>query len=440
MDAGSTDVPICFVSYSHDSDQHKEHVLSFAQHLRLRGIDVRLDRFVEHAPPVNWPRWMYDQIEQSDFVIAIITPTYAERFRGVTTANLGRGVSWEGAIITQQVYDNFSGPVKFIPVIIDETSDAVIPFPLSATSRHRVSVASSADLDPLVGQLLRLPTVVPEPLGAFDRPARNDRFAEVRRAVDEADMAGVANTSIDRLEALTGDADPSIAASAAYHLGEMLYREQKYSRSVQAFRFAVECGPKTGVYRKATGELAKVLAFLDQHYGETSAVAKVYEILNLVQLGHMPDIWIRIDSELRLALTQAWILSNESHPEVATYDRDELAASLSSLAPQHPLSPHFFRSQLSEFQQTYQNVDLASWGAAEKPRRFRLEYELVILMPTDGEVLIWEPNMTLPACGFVMRRRLHEWCLAGFETGILRPGWPPMVEKLDIDGVGFVRP
>ncbi|MCA9692362.1 MAG: toll/interleukin-1 receptor domain-containing protein [Myxococcales bacterium] len=47
--------PRVFISYSHDSEPHREAVLQLAQRLRGDGIDVRLDRF-EAAPAQGWPR------------------------------------------------------------------------------------------------------------------------------------------------------------------------------------------------------------------------------------------------------------------------------------------------------------------------------------------------------------------------------------------------
>ena len=43
-----------FISYSHDSPEHKTRVLEFAQALRRDGIDVELDQF--HTEEiVDWP-------------------------------------------------------------------------------------------------------------------------------------------------------------------------------------------------------------------------------------------------------------------------------------------------------------------------------------------------------------------------------------------------
>jgi hypothetical protein len=87
--------PRVFVSYSHDSEGHRENVADFVQELRRQGIDAWVDQF-EITPPLSWPAWMEDQIEEADFVLLVITETYVRRFRGHEEPGLGLGVRWEG--------------------------------------------------------------------------------------------------------------------------------------------------------------------------------------------------------------------------------------------------------------------------------------------------------------------------------------------------------
>ena len=44
-------VPRVFLSYSHDSDAHRERVLALSEPLRQDGIDTILDQYVNGAPP-----------------------------------------------------------------------------------------------------------------------------------------------------------------------------------------------------------------------------------------------------------------------------------------------------------------------------------------------------------------------------------------------------
>ena len=87
-----------FVSYSHDSAGHAERVLALADRLRRDGLDAWIDQY-DPEPEQGWPRWMVDEIDRADRVLAICTETYRRRFEGRETEG-GLGVDWEGAVLT----------------------------------------------------------------------------------------------------------------------------------------------------------------------------------------------------------------------------------------------------------------------------------------------------------------------------------------------------
>ena len=49
--------PRVFISYSHDSDEHKNWVLGLANQLRKEGVESWIDAYVE-SPPKGWQQWM----------------------------------------------------------------------------------------------------------------------------------------------------------------------------------------------------------------------------------------------------------------------------------------------------------------------------------------------------------------------------------------------
>lgn len=53
--------PKVFISYSHIDDNFERKMLSFADRLRVDGIDANIDLY-EPAPKEGWPRWMENQI------------------------------------------------------------------------------------------------------------------------------------------------------------------------------------------------------------------------------------------------------------------------------------------------------------------------------------------------------------------------------------------
>jgi hypothetical protein len=64
-----------FISYSHDSEQHKEWVLALSNTLRQHGIDCQIDQYVTFVEE-GWMLWMQQQIENADFVLLVCTKKY----------------------------------------------------------------------------------------------------------------------------------------------------------------------------------------------------------------------------------------------------------------------------------------------------------------------------------------------------------------------------
>lgn len=121
---------LIFISYSHDSDEHREKVLSLAERLRQDGLDARLDQYVNGTPEQGWPRWMLDRLDEAAFVLVVCTETYYRRFRGREVPGRGKGADWEGALITQELYNDKSQTVKFVPVALAAGQEPFIPEPL----------------------------------------------------------------------------------------------------------------------------------------------------------------------------------------------------------------------------------------------------------------------------------------------------------------------
>ena len=102
--------PRVFISYSHDSPEHRAQVLALSNRLRaggidgMGGIDCRIDQY-EMAPDVGWPTWCDEQIEDSKFVLVICTHTYLKRFKKKEDPDRGFGVTFEGHVITQELYN-----------------------------------------------------------------------------------------------------------------------------------------------------------------------------------------------------------------------------------------------------------------------------------------------------------------------------------------------
>ncbi len=126
-----------FISYSHDSDDHIKSVLSLADRLKSDGIEVQIDENFK-SPSEGWARWSAKQIEDARFVLVICTKTYHSRFSVTERQGLGKGVKWEGAIITQDIYESDSHNSKYIPIIFSASDEQFIPLILRQSTNYKI--------------------------------------------------------------------------------------------------------------------------------------------------------------------------------------------------------------------------------------------------------------------------------------------------------------
>jgi 8-oxo-dGTP pyrophosphatase MutT (NUDIX family) len=162
--------PKVFLSYSHDSPAHQKRVLALSERLRRGGIETILDLYVDGTPREGWPRWMLDRLDESDWVLLICTPTYYRRFRGHEAARKGKGVDWEGAIITQEIYDHRSRMIRFIPVLFKPSDESSIPEPVRSQTRY--CPKSERGYQALHDALLNQGGVEPGPVGQIKSKPR----------------------------------------------------------------------------------------------------------------------------------------------------------------------------------------------------------------------------------------------------------------------------
>jgi hypothetical protein len=74
---------------------------------------------------------MLDQVDGANFVLLVCTETYYRRFRGQGPPDVGKGVDWEGQLITLEICRAKSRTAKFLPVIFRSEDKDFIPEPLS---------------------------------------------------------------------------------------------------------------------------------------------------------------------------------------------------------------------------------------------------------------------------------------------------------------------
>jgi len=103
-------IPKVFISYSHDSQEHKKWVLDLATRLRNSGVDAIIDQW-ELSPGDDIPHFMETHLSNSDYVIMVCTDKYVEK------ANSGSGgVGYEKMIVTAELLSNIDSN-KIVPII-----------------------------------------------------------------------------------------------------------------------------------------------------------------------------------------------------------------------------------------------------------------------------------------------------------------------------------
>ena len=160
--------PPVFISYSHDSDEHRDLVLDLAGRLRRDGIDAIIDQYVQ-SPPEGWPAWCEAEIRRARFVLMICTEIYLRRVSGEEEPGKGHGVLREARLIRQHLYDAGSVSTKFVPVLFADGSHDHVPTPVKGVSIYRIESNEGYEglyrlltnqpgvLKPELGKLLQLP-------------------------------------------------------------------------------------------------------------------------------------------------------------------------------------------------------------------------------------------------------------------------------------------
>jgi hypothetical protein len=112
--------PQIFISYSHDSLDHKAWVLKLATDLRSNGVDASLDQW-DLVPGQDVAVFMQKGILKADRVILICSDKYVKK----AEEGVG-GVGFERLIVTSEVVQNLDTR-KFIPLVRSNPSDVKIP-------------------------------------------------------------------------------------------------------------------------------------------------------------------------------------------------------------------------------------------------------------------------------------------------------------------------
>jgi hypothetical protein len=168
--------PKSFISYSWESDVHRNWVRNLAESLQTNGVEVLLDQWDVH-PGADLPNYMETSIREVDFVLLICTPVFAAK------ANAGEGgVGYEKTIVTGELFQQVASLTKFVPILRSGTPRDALPSYLKSKVYvdFRKEDRFSHSLEDLLRHLHAVPAFVRPQLGAKPRLDKTSRVAGVR--------------------------------------------------------------------------------------------------------------------------------------------------------------------------------------------------------------------------------------------------------------------
>jgi DNA-binding CsgD family transcriptional regulator len=112
--------PSVFISYSHDTDDHKEWVYAFSSDLVLNGVNVTLDQW-DLKPGQDIVSFMHKGIARADRVILICSDNYVQK-----ADNGSGGVGYEKLIVSAELAAK-TDTSKFIPIVRGNSTDRKLP-------------------------------------------------------------------------------------------------------------------------------------------------------------------------------------------------------------------------------------------------------------------------------------------------------------------------
>ncbi|MCX6883795.1 MAG: toll/interleukin-1 receptor domain-containing protein [Verrucomicrobia bacterium] len=198
-------VPLVFISYSHDSEEHKAWVLMLAERLIGAGVGVILDRW-DVGPGDDLVKYMRQAVSRADRVLMICTAEYVRKADGGEG-----GVGYEAMVVDGELVRD-QGENKFIPVLRQRPGEEFVPKSVSTRVYTQLSDDRSfeAGFEELARNIQDTPKLRKPPLG------KNPYAARANIEGVTAALEGVATGGATAAGVLT---DEVVDAETAYLTG-----------------------------------------------------------------------------------------------------------------------------------------------------------------------------------------------------------------------------
>lgn len=206
--------PKVFISYSHDSLEHKQWVLELGTKLVRNGVDVVLDQW-NLTPGDNFIQFMEVGVRDLDWVLVVCTDNYVRKAN-----NREGGVGYEVHIVTAQLVENL-GIDKFIPIIRHASGPEKMPTFLGG--RVYIDFTDDSQFNEMFNELLHKlynePFVKKPPLGekpSFakqEEPLTEETDAQLHEILERED------SDLSLTTPAATEATPALAVIMCRHRG-----------------------------------------------------------------------------------------------------------------------------------------------------------------------------------------------------------------------------
>ena len=214
---GNDVAPVVFISYAHDSPEHKDRVRQFATFLEVRiGLRVELDQWDDNVRR-DWSLWATKQLTGADFVVVVASPEYRKRAEGSAPPHEGRGSQFEAAMLRDFLTKDLGAATeRILPVVLPGGSIDDIPAFLSPYSATHFRVSQVTDDG--VAELIAAITGI----GKYPRPQRGEwRHGRPAVARTGEDLRWLASSPQVRMDSATIDGRSYPASIVLHSTSEM---------------------------------------------------------------------------------------------------------------------------------------------------------------------------------------------------------------------------
>jgi hypothetical protein len=139
-----------FITYSWDSEEHIERVLSFTNHLRDEGFDAEMDKLhTQNETATDFYKMMHQAMTDYEKVIVVLSKGYKEK-----AENFKGGVGNEYSLILKDIETEKN---KYILISFEPISDEITP--LNFKGRHIFDLSNKKNLNELYAKLQNVKTI-----------------------------------------------------------------------------------------------------------------------------------------------------------------------------------------------------------------------------------------------------------------------------------------